>query len=170
MICVYVRASPALFNYAVLLFYIVIAVSCRLCSDMISFSFKNFAIPPRLSSTPSWTGWMQTGQWFSFSERCNIFFAQTKVWTFYSNSGQFCQTVGSFQGLYFVNKCFPDVNYWRKQLLMNDVFAEWEINPWGKNPGPALREWESVWNLAEASRQCCLCSLSSTPLPRVQVT
>ena len=25
------------------------------------------------------------------------------------------------------------------------------------------------WNLAEASRQCCLCSLSSAPLPGVQV-
>ena len=34
-----------------------------------------------------------------------------------------------------------------------------------------VSNWDSriSWNSAEASRQCCLCSLSSAPLPGVQV-
>ena len=32
-----------------------------------------------------------------------------------------------------------------------------------------LQTLDPLLNSAEASRQCCLCSLSSTPLPEVQV-
>ena len=50
------------------------------------------------------------------------------------------------------------------------VLREREINPREKNPGSSSDRVRISWNSAEvASRPCCLCSLSSAPLPGVQV-